>query len=192
MDVESMTSFLLSGWGLLIIAIAVITLLALIAAARERLEARRLLSELGADPESLRAAPRAIEPEPSAEPEIEPVKEETTEIPRVETPVEGTVMIEWRGSLVAVSGVLAGKRFPVTEEGFHVGRDEDLSEVVIDDSRVSRRHVWIGLEGDRVVVQDQKSTNGTKLNGIEVTKAALEDGDLVTVGDDVVTFRFET
>lgn len=43
--------------------------------------------------------------------------------------------------------------------------DIDLSPFSAEELGVSRQHLTIKLDGDRVVVTDNKSSNGTKLNG---------------------------
>ncbi|MEN8162194.1 MAG: FHA domain-containing protein, partial [Myxococcota bacterium] len=46
----------------------------------------------------------------------------------------------------------------------------------------SRRHATVGWQGDRVVLRDLGSTNGTFLNGERIeTETALESGDRITI-----------
>jgi predicted component of type VI protein secretion system len=55
---------------------------------------------------------------------------------------------------------------------------------------VSRRHCRLRLDGDRLIVEDLGSVNGTFLNGELLTgPSALHDGDRFRVGP--VTFRVE-
>ena len=56
------------------------------------------------------------------------------------------------------------------------------SDVTIDESAVSRRHALIVRRDDGHVVLDDRSRNGTYLNGTRVTEALLRDGDVITVG----------
>jgi hypothetical protein len=73
--------------------------------------------------------------------------------------------------LRGVSGVYAGKEFPVTGEPITLGRDPHMSQIVFDaqDSVVSKRHCTVRL--DRVsggmIVEDCGSTNGTFLDSGE-------------------------
>jgi len=78
-----------------------------------------------------------------------------------------------------------------------VGREcqgiDDRRRVIIDDDTVSRHHLEIRLDPDedRAVLVDL-STNGTKLNGIRVERAApvpLTAGDRITVGPALLEFR---
>src|SRR5206468_669948 len=68
------------------------------------------------------------------------------------------------GTIKFVSGTLAGKQFEVTAEGACIGRDSTLSQIVIPDPRISKRHVWIGLREGSVMIVDQDSRNGTFVN----------------------------
>lgn len=63
-----------------------------------------------------------------------------------------------------------------------VGRHPD-SIVVLPSASVSSHHATIKRRGDAFYVQDLGTTNGTKLNGVEVEEAKLQDGDKVTFGD---------
>ncbi len=62
-----------------------------------------------------------------------------------------------------------------------IGRGRDV-DCRIDDPGVSRRHAAIFLEGDKLMVEDLGSTNGTLVNGYPVTKTVLGPRDVVVVG----------
>lgn len=62
-------------------------------------------------------------------------------------------------------------------------------DVVINDPNVSRRHAEVRRDGDGYVVVDLDSTNGITLNGQEVKRAALADGDRLQLG--TTGLRFE-
>ena len=86
--------------------------------------------------------------------------------------------------LVALSGVLKGRRFAVTSAGITIGRDPD-NGIVIADPRVSHHHAWIGIVDNKVVLRDLGSTNGTFINARRdalVTEAALMPGDTIFFG----------
>lgn len=63
-----------------------------------------------------------------------------------------------------------------------VGRHPD-SIVVLPSASVSSHHATIKRRGADYYVQDLGTTNGTKLNGVEIEEAKLEHGDTVTFGD---------
>jgi predicted component of type VI protein secretion system len=52
--------------------------------------------------------------------------------------------------------------------GLVIGRHPALSDRVIDDPSVSRRHLRIGMAEGKAYVEDLNSLNGTLLDGMEV------------------------
>jgi pSer/pThr/pTyr-binding forkhead associated (FHA) protein len=97
--------------------------------------------------------------------------------------------------LLCVQGALAGQRFEIRPDGIYIGRDGTLSQVVIADGRVSKRHVWVGPRNGKIVAIDQQSTNGTFLNvpgSQRITEAILQPGDTVILSEaDVARFRYQ-
>ncbi|HVT05069.1 MAG TPA: FHA domain-containing protein [Thermoanaerobaculia bacterium] len=150
----------------------------------------------------VKAAP-APPPAPPKEPEVMPQHTVAMEMPDMSAfpkPGEagvstGTVVdVEWWGTLMCTSGALAGKSFTIDAKGFYIGRDPDMSQVMIDDSRISRRHVWVGVKDSKVVAVEQGSTNGTFLNKAgsqRITEVVLNTGDVLILGDNVASFRYD-
>jgi hypothetical protein len=60
----------------------------------------------------------------------------------------------------------------------------------LDDKSVSREHCRIWWDGQRAVLNDLGSTNGTLVNGERVAEWELADGDVVNVGQSLVIVRF--
>ncbi|HZQ27758.1 MAG TPA: DUF3662 and FHA domain-containing protein [Acidimicrobiales bacterium] len=88
------------------------------------------------------------------------------------------------GSLVLADG----NRVAVGEDPVTIGRLPEC-DIVLGDTKVSRRHAEVRRDGGDVVVVDLGSTNGTKVNGAGVRERRLADGDEITVG--TTTLRFE-
>lgn len=63
-----------------------------------------------------------------------------------------------------------------------IGRHPE-STVVLPSPSVSAHHASIKRRGDSFFVQDHATTNGTRLNGVDVEEARLEDGDRLSFGD---------
>jgi len=61
-------------------------------------------------------------------------------------------------------------------------------DVHLDDASVSRRHARIVERGGRAVVLDDRSLNGTWVNGRRVEAAMLSDGDEIALGRVVLQF----
>src|SRR5439155_21989405 len=68
-----------------------------------------------------------------------------------------------------------------------IGREEG-NTIQLNDERVSRFHLKIQEDRDKVVLTDLESTNGTKVNGEDVQLRILRFGDLITVGRSVLLF----
>ena len=98
------------------------------------------------------------------------------------------------GSIRFVSGPLSGQQFQIKPDGDFIGRDGGSSQIVIGDPRISKRHLWIGVKGGRVVIADQNSRNGTFINdpkSARVTETSLSAGDTVILGEsDVARFEY--
>jgi pSer/pThr/pTyr-binding forkhead associated (FHA) protein len=62
------------------------------------------------------------------------------------------------------------------------------ANVHLDDASVSRRHALVVQRGEDVVVLDDRSMNGTFVNGERVREAVLHDGDVIELG--AVRVRF--
>lgn len=107
---------------------------------------------------------------------------------------QATELVQWYGMLLCTAGALEGKRFMVEEEGFYIGRDATLSQVVIPDGRVSKRHVRIVPRDGRAHAIDQDSTNGTFIGSTanpRITDVQLKRGDVLILGDNVATFLYQ-
>ena len=59
----------------------------------------------------------------------------------------------------------------------------------LDDHTVSARHAIVVARADRLRILDDRSTNGTVVNGRRVDEAELHDGDVVVLGRVVLTYR---
>jgi DNA-binding NtrC family response regulator len=88
--------------------------------------------------------------------------------------------------LVLVNTTGAGRRFRLLQS-LRFGKAAD-NDVVIEDPTVSRNHMVIRRQGDRFLVQDLDSTNGTYIDGAQVREGYLRAGALIEIGD--VQLRF--
>ena len=62
------------------------------------------------------------------------------------------------------------------------------SDLRLEDPTVSRKHAEISRTAEGFLLQDLGSTNGTFLNGVQVDRAYLRDGAVVTVGETSMVF----
>ena len=70
----------------------------------------------------------------------------------------------------------------------HLGRGM-AADVRLDDHTVSARHAIVVARAGRLRILDDRSTNGTVVNGRRVDEAELHDGDVVVLGRAVLTYR---
>ena len=84
------------------------------------------------------------------------------------------------------------RSFPLDEGENLLGRDEGLA-VTLGWSGVSRRHARIVVTGERAMLEDLGSKNGTFLRGKRLTHpASLADGDTFRLGRMLLVFRVST
>jgi DNA-binding NtrC family response regulator len=68
------------------------------------------------------------------------------------------------------------------------GREDDCA-VILDGTKVSRRHFTVKRHGNFLSLRDLDSTNGTKLNGVTLrgSERGLAGGDVIRVGENELT-----
>ena len=75
----------------------------------------------------------------------------------------------------------------IGHRGVSIGRLPD-NQIVIDNPAVSGHHARVFRDGDKVVLEDLKSTNGTFINNKPVTRRVLEHGDALLIGKHTITY----
>jgi len=89
--------------------------------------------------------------------------------------------------LVGVAGPLSGEVFLLVGEQVSVGRDA-ANSIGLADPALSRRHCEFRREADGWSVRDLASSNGTFVNGVQVTIHALDEGDRIALGESTFLF----
>lgn len=85
--------------------------------------------------------------------------------------------------LVMIFGPAVGASFPLLDKRIVIGRGEDC-DLPVNDTSVSRVHAEIhSIEGGQYEVLDRDSSNGVRVNGVELKRAILDAGDVVELGD---------
>ena len=105
----------------------------------------------------------------------------------------GTIRIDSgtaSGGQVSWQGVveIGGRQHPLTKSRTVIGRGSD-ADITIADTGTSRKHVEILWDGQTAMVRDLGSTNGSKLDGAPVKKAALTTGSVIRIGRTDIVFR---
>lgn len=80
-----------------------------------------------------------------------------------------------RAHLIPIKG--RGRPIQITRDITVVGRQEDLCDVCLRKSSVSKMHCVIVRTDGLLFIRDLGSTNGTKVNGQRVVRGALLPGD---------------
>jgi pSer/pThr/pTyr-binding forkhead associated (FHA) protein len=70
----------------------------------------------------------------------------------------------------------------------HLGRGFS-ADLRLEDQSVSRRHAVIVDDGDGARILDDRSANGTFVNGRRVTEAPLRDRDVIRLGRIALIYR---
>jgi pSer/pThr/pTyr-binding forkhead associated (FHA) protein len=103
------------------------------------------------------------------------------EIPDAPVDVSGSALV------VRSGGGRAGESFVPAGDRTLIGRSPDC-DIFLDDVTVSRRHAELLREGDRLVIRDLGSLNGTFVNRRRIESAVLEDDDELQIGKYRLTF----
>ncbi|QPE05970.1 FHA domain-containing protein [Microbacterium schleiferi] len=83
--------------------------------------------------------------------------------------------------MIVRSGPTAGARYLLDADVTTVGRHPE-ADIFFDDVTVSRRHAEITRSGTTFELVDQRSLNGTYVNGERVDRAVLTNGSEARVG----------
>src|SRR5215831_12231200 len=106
---------------------------------------------------------------------------------------EHTVISERQpsGTLVVREGADAGTRFALKGGATIIGREPGV-DILLADRQCSRQHCRIISVQGQFMIEDLKSTNGTRVNGVSVTTMlVLKSGDQITVGDSLLDFEIK-
>ena len=83
---------------------------------------------------------------------------------------------------VVLSEQLRGKMFELNQDEITIGRSDDRT-ICLKDPTVSTLHCKVTRNGDKFMIADAGSTNGTKINGTPLTsEQELQNGDIVRIG----------
>ena len=88
--------------------------------------------------------------------------------------------------LVTKQGPTTGQAYPLEEDEIVLGRSQS-STLQIDSPGVSRQHARLIRQGDRYLIEDLGSSNGTFVNGERISAPhALKNGDSIGLGRTVL------
>ena len=84
----------------------------------------------------------------------------------------------------------ATREIALVKETFSIGRTPE-NDLEVKDSLISRKHSSIVKKGDRYVIYDLGSSNGTFVNREKIEMKVLDPGDIIRIGDTEITYRDE-
>jgi hypothetical protein len=90
-------------------------------------------------------------------------------------------------TLRILDGADRGRVFGDLAPPVTIGREEGNS-IQLNDERISRFHLKIQEDHEKLVLTDLESTNGTKVNGEDIQLRILRYGDMITIGRSVLLF----
>jgi len=93
------------------------------------------------------------------------------------------VSVEWQGAID-----VAGNRYLLTKPRTVIGRDAS-SDIQVDDKGMSRNHFEVLWDGKNAGIRDLGSTNGTKLNGVQVREGGMKADAVISAGHSEFIFR---
>jgi len=112
------------------------------------------------------------------------VDEQPEPVTKTASVVAGSLVppVVQRFRLQGLNGELEGKSFDSSSDRLQIG-SHPLNEVEVRDRTVSRFHCEVFIDGDgRAWAKDLGSRNGTRVNGVRVREAELQEGMVLRVG----------
>jgi len=100
-------------------------------------------------------------------------------------------------TLTFLSGATLGKELPLVHQQITIGRGEE-SDIVVGDPSISREHIRLTCrrvvgKNERpevkVVLEDLKSKNGTRVNYRKINRAVLKPGDKICIGSTILKYE---
>jgi pSer/pThr/pTyr-binding forkhead associated (FHA) protein len=83
--------------------------------------------------------------------------------------------------LQITSGDQKGRKYDIDRDEIIIGRAQG-NVVSLDEAAISGEHCSITRKGRKFILRDLESTNGTRLNGVNITEHQLSEKDVISVG----------
>ncbi len=92
-----------------------------------------------------------------------------------------------QASLLVIQGIDQGARYDFDQDSAGMGRDVG-NAICLHDTEVSRYHAEIKAVGNKYVLTDLNSSNGTYVNGEVVRSREVKSGDQIQIGRSILLF----
>ena len=96
----------------------------------------------------------------------------------------------YKGRLAVMAGPDIGMEYYLVEDVTTVGSIVG-NAIVLNDAGISKRHCGIKIEDMRFELADFGSTSGTFVNGVQITKQFLRDGDEIRMAQTAMRFTLK-
>ena len=95
--------------------------------------------------------------------------------------------------LITMTGLERGRVLPLRDgDVVQLGCSQKLDILArFRDPEIARVHCEIQVQGQRVLLQDARTSNGTFVNGVRITEKELQPGDVVKIGHTEMRFTCE-
>ena len=80
-----------------------------------------------------------------------------------------------------------GRTYKLTGDRYNIGRNLD-NNIILKSSRASRYHAYLESDGEHFNIYDLNSSNGLHINSKQISRAVLQDGDEITLGNDIFIY----
>jgi len=77
--------------------------------------------------------------------------------------------------------VFQGRKIPITQDQFIIGRGSKSSDLAIKDANISRKHAAVIFHNGAYYMKDLGSTNGVEYKGKLVDSKRIDEGDVFTI-----------
>ena len=94
-----------------------------------------------------------------------------------------------RALLLYQEGTAEEQIYPFTDDEISIGRGRDNQIQIKNDSKESRKHCILFRESDAFFIKDNKSSNGSLVNGELITERRLFGGEEIIIGETFFRFR---
>jgi hypothetical protein len=94
---------------------------------------------------------------------------------------------ELRPVFAILQNIDDGTSHSISSDRVNLGR-ASTNDIVIDDKAVSREHAVIFRDENGQFVIENNGANGTSVNHLQIERAPLSSGDLITIGDSTLRF----
>ena len=92
--------------------------------------------------------------------------------------------------LIVTAADFSTRDFEIASE-LTIGRNPG-NHIQIDEEKASRTHCRVRPDGERMLLEDLKSSNGTKVNGRKIETYVLRDGDAISIGKTTLVYQDES